>query len=33
MERPGLKMLLDDIVAGKIDTVVVYKVDLEIIFP
>jgi DNA invertase Pin-like site-specific DNA recombinase len=27
MERPGLKKLLDDISAGKIDTVVVYKVD------
>jgi site-specific DNA recombinase len=27
MERPGLKKLLDDIAAGKIDTVVVYKVD------
>jgi site-specific DNA recombinase len=27
MERPGLKQLLADIAAGKIDTVVVYKVD------
>jgi DNA invertase Pin-like site-specific DNA recombinase len=27
MERPGLKKLLADIAAGKIDTVVVYKVD------
>ena len=27
MERPGLKKLLGDIAAGKIDTVVVYKVD------
>ena len=27
MERPGLKKLLEDIAAGKIDTVVVYKVD------
>ena len=27
MERPDLKKLLDDISAGKIDTVVVYKVD------
>ena len=27
MERPGLKRLLVDISAGKIDTVVVYKVD------
>ncbi len=27
MERPGLKKLLDDIAAGKVDTVVVYKVD------
>lgn len=27
MERPGLKQLLADISAGKIDTVVVYKVD------
>src|SRR5580698_10644600 len=27
MERPGLKRLLADIAAGKIDTVVVYKVD------
>ena len=27
MERPGLKKLLADISAGKIDTVVVYKVD------
>jgi site-specific DNA recombinase len=27
MERPGLKRLLADISAGKIDTVVVYKVD------
>jgi site-specific DNA recombinase len=27
MERPALKQLLDDIVAGKIETVVVYKVD------
>jgi site-specific DNA recombinase len=27
MERPGLKQLLNDIRAGKIDTVVVYKVD------
>lgn len=27
MDRPGLKQLLSDIEAGKIDTVVVYKVD------
>jgi site-specific DNA recombinase len=27
MERPGLKKLIADIAAGKIDTVVVYKVD------
>jgi site-specific DNA recombinase len=27
MERPGLKKLLDDIASGKIDTVIVYKVD------
>jgi site-specific DNA recombinase len=27
MERPGLKHLLNDIRAGKVDTVVVYKVD------
>lgn len=27
MERPGLEQLLNDIRAGKIDTVVVYKVD------
>src|ERR1700732_592197 len=27
MERPGLKQLLTDIRAGKVDTVVVYKVD------
>jgi DNA invertase Pin-like site-specific DNA recombinase len=27
MERPGLKKLLVDISAGKVDTVVVYKVD------
>jgi site-specific DNA recombinase len=27
MERPGLKQLLSDIRAGKVDTVVVYKVD------
>jgi len=27
MERPGLKKLLEDIAEGKIDTVVVYKVD------
>jgi len=27
MERPWPKKLLDDIAAGKIDTVVVYKVD------
>jgi site-specific DNA recombinase len=27
MERPGLKALLDDIGAGKVDIVVVYKVD------
>jgi DNA invertase Pin-like site-specific DNA recombinase len=27
MARPGLKKLLDDIAAGKVDTVVVYKVD------
>jgi site-specific DNA recombinase len=27
MERAGLKVLLDDIKAGKLDTVVVYKVD------
>src|SRR5262245_15074380 len=27
MERPGLKRLLEDIDAGRIDTIVVYKVD------
>src|SRR5712672_4597371 len=27
MERPGLQQLLADILAGKVDTVVVYKVD------
>jgi site-specific DNA recombinase len=27
MDRPGLKKLLEDIAAGKIDTIVVYKVD------
>jgi site-specific DNA recombinase len=27
MERPGLKQLLDDIAAGQIDVVVVYKID------
>ena len=27
MERPGLKRLLEDMSAGKVDTVVVYKVD------
>ena len=27
MERPGLKRLLDDVAAGRIDVVVVYKVD------
>ena len=27
MERPALQQLLEDIAAGKIDTVVVYKVD------
>jgi DNA invertase Pin-like site-specific DNA recombinase len=27
MDRPGLKRLLDDIAAGKVDIVVVYKVD------
>jgi site-specific DNA recombinase len=27
MERPGLKRLLDDVRAGKVDTIVVYKVD------
>jgi DNA invertase Pin-like site-specific DNA recombinase len=27
MVRPGLKKLLDDIAAGKVDTVIVYKVD------
>ena len=27
MDRPGLKQLLNDIAAGKIDTVIVYKVD------
>ena len=27
MARPGLKKLMDDIAAGKVDTVVVYKVD------
>jgi len=27
MVRPGLKKLLEDIAAGKIDTVIVYKVD------
>src|SRR5580698_11288993 len=27
MERPGLKRLLEDIAAKKVDTVVVYKVD------
>lgn len=28
MERPGLQRLLDDVTAGRIDVVVVYKVDL-----
>src|SRR5262249_29378030 len=27
MERPGLRRLLDDVVAGKIDCVVIYKID------
>jgi site-specific DNA recombinase len=27
MERPGLKKLLDDIAAKRVDAVVVYKVD------
>jgi DNA invertase Pin-like site-specific DNA recombinase len=27
LERPGLKQLLDDVAANKIDTIVVYKVD------
>ena len=27
MERPALKLLLGDIVAGKVDVVVVYKID------
>ncbi len=27
MERPGLRRLLDDIAAGKVDVVVVYKID------
>src|SRR4029078_2319449 len=27
MERPALKQLLDDILAGKVETVIVYKVD------
>jgi site-specific DNA recombinase len=27
MERPGLKRLLADIEAGKVDTIIVYKVD------
>jgi site-specific DNA recombinase len=27
MERPALKQLLDDVLAGNVDTVVVYKVD------
>ncbi len=27
MERPGLKKLLEDVATGKIDTIVVYKVD------
>jgi site-specific DNA recombinase len=27
MARPGLRKLMDDIAAGKVDTVVVYKVD------
>ena len=27
MERPGLRALLDDIAAGRIDVVVVYKID------
>ena len=27
LERPALQLLLDDIVAGKIDLVVVYKID------
>src|SRR5882672_6439164 len=27
MERPGLKALLSDISAGKVDVIVVYKVD------
>ena len=27
MERPGLKMLLADVAAGKIDVVVIYKID------
>ncbi len=27
MERPGLKALLDDVQAGRVDVIVVYKVD------
>jgi site-specific DNA recombinase len=27
MERPGLKQLLQDVAAGKVDVIVVYKVD------
>ena len=27
MERPGLKQLLQDVIAGKVDVIVVYKVD------
>jgi len=27
MERPGLRQLLQDVIAGKVDVIVVYKVD------
>ena len=27
MQRPGLKRLLDDIAAGKVDVILVYKID------
>jgi len=27
LERPGLKKLLEDVAAGRVDVVVVYKVD------
>lgn len=30
IERPGLKRLMADIEAGKIDVVVIYKIDLEV---